>query len=486
MCEYLDLVNRSPRGRLLGCVMAVLVGASLACSLESGTPTAVPTVAAITITPPPTPSAGATSPPRDIDLAAQPVVRCEPPPPTPTECWQPPTYTPQPTTCSGDTCSEIQVPPPPPTQCTTPYPTATPVVITQYFELGHHVQVGPVDTEALGIEIWIDEVTIYESVQLSDTWLVVWDVNVKNNSTAVEYEFGPEVLSYIAMVELEEEGTYVEGEFYVDEDAMQEAADEHGYSFIYIEEDEDSGDEEEFSEEELEAEAEDYEDEYVADPGETETRLLATYVPGPVVIRVAFLLEPSEHEEADADTGNIAYWVPNEENMCPYGTLPPAGSGLITLLRQPVDGGTVSQAFGCTENFTGVRGSQCPSSKPWFHNGVDFAVPAGSVYYDTLPVDGQVTYAGEDSEGTDCSSMVGSEAPHTGLGNYVLHTGFVGDHLVMVWGGHLTSTSVTTGDGTEPGQELGLTGSTGCSSGAHLHYAVMVDGVYVDPMLAFP
>jgi murein DD-endopeptidase MepM/ murein hydrolase activator NlpD len=47
--------------------------------------------------------------------------------------------------------------------------------------------------------------------------------------------------------------------------------------------------------------------------------------------------------------------------------------------------------------------------------------------------------------------------------------------------GHLSSIAVAAGDSVVPGQLIGKVGSTGRSTGPHLHYEVRVDGVATDP-----
>lgn len=48
--------------------------------------------------------------------------------------------------------------------------------------------------------------------------------------------------------------------------------------------------------------------------------------------------------------------------------------------------------------------------------------------------------------------------------------------------GHLSSLEVQAGEDVEAGQLLGLSGSTGLAGGDHLHFAILVRGVYVDPL----
>ena len=48
--------------------------------------------------------------------------------------------------------------------------------------------------------------------------------------------------------------------------------------------------------------------------------------------------------------------------------------------------------------------------------------------------------------------------------------------------GHLSSIHVQPGDKIEKGQVIGLSGQTGLAGGDHLHFAILLDGVYVDPV----
>ena len=46
---------------------------------------------------------------------------------------------------------------------------------------------------------------------------------------------------------------------------------------------------------------------------------------------------------------------------------------------------------------------------------------------------------------------------------------------------HCSKTLVNTGDYVKQGQQIALIGSTGVSTGPHLHFAVQKNGDYVDP-----
>jgi murein DD-endopeptidase MepM/ murein hydrolase activator NlpD len=138
--------------------------------------------------------------------------------------------------------------------------------------------------------------------------------------------------------------------------------------------------------------------------------------------------------------------------------------------------GFITRGYGCHEFFTGIDGTGfgCPAAMPWFHNGVDIANVAGTAVWS--PVDGTMVYAGPNSGGADCAHLAGSEAPHEGLGNYQRIEGAGTTHYL----GHLQSFSVV-GGGVSAGQEVAGMGSTGCSTGPHLHWMVYANGQLVDP-----
>jgi len=96
-----------------------------------------------------------------------------------------------------------------------------------------------------------------------------------------------------------------------------------------------------------------------------------------------------------------------------------------------------------------------------FHYGVDLACPLGTPYY----------------------------ASHTGTVVVARWYGGFGNGIVLDNGngietiyGHASKLLVTEGQHVEAGQLLGLVGSTGYSTGNHLHYEIHVNGVPTDPM----
>ena len=96
-----------------------------------------------------------------------------------------------------------------------------------------------------------------------------------------------------------------------------------------------------------------------------------------------------------------------------------------------------------------------------FHPGLDIAVPIGTEVFATA--DGEVVFA----------------ARQSGYGNLV-----VIDHGngVTTRYGHLSKISVTSGQQMNRGNAIGLSGSTGRSTGTHVHYEVRENGAPTNPM----
>lgn len=70
-----------------------------------------------------------------------------------------------------------------------------------------------------------------------------------------------------------------------------------------------------------------------------------------------------------------------------------------------------------------------------------------------------------------------------GYGNYVMISHAGGKMTVY---GHLTSLTVSSGQSVSRGQVIGYVGSTGNSTGPHLHYECLLNGVRYNPMSEYP
>ena len=96
-----------------------------------------------------------------------------------------------------------------------------------------------------------------------------------------------------------------------------------------------------------------------------------------------------------------------------------------------------------------------------FHAGIDLAAPMGTPIIATSP--GTVATAGW------CGGYGMCVTIDHGVGYFTLY-------------GHLSRVDVAPGQRVSSGQELGLVGSTGNSTGPHLHYEVRISGNPVDPI----
>jgi murein DD-endopeptidase MepM/ murein hydrolase activator NlpD len=125
----------------------------------------------------------------------------------------------------------------------------------------------------------------------------------------------------------------------------------------------------------------------------------------------------------------------------------------------PIFGAKVTQPFGPTSFVL-----EPPSGNyAHFHTGVDLAAALGTPV--VAAADGIVVAVG-----------------HTGVGygNYVVvaHGGGI-----MTLYGHLLETDVLVGDKVTRGERVGLEGSTGWSTGPHLHFEVRIGNEPVNPMI---
>ena len=102
------------------------------------------------------------------------------------------------------------------------------------------------------------------------------------------------------------------------------------------------------------------------------------------------------------------------------------------------------------------------------HSGIDIAARQGTPVYATG--DGIVTVAGRNPEGLSGYGVV-----------VIVNHGFGFQTLYA----HMNSTSVRRGQRIKRGEQIGTVGSTGMSSGTHLHYEVILNGKKVDPVYYF-
>jgi murein DD-endopeptidase MepM/ murein hydrolase activator NlpD len=131
---------------------------------------------------------------------------------------------------------------------------------------------------------------------------------------------------------------------------------------------------------------------------------------------------------------------------------------------RPMNGWVVTQPYGCTGlSFEPPRGT-CAH----FHFGIDLAAPAGTPVAAVLPGRAEVL------------------APAGYGGGYGIHV--VVHHAVgfETMYAHLAAVDVVSGQQLSAGAVLGAEGSTGLSTGPHLHFEVRQAGAAVDPISVFP
>ena len=187
----------------------------------------------------------------------------------------------------------------------------------------------------------------------------------------------------------------------------------------------------------------------------------------------------------DGGTGDGQVWVmlrvdPNcgEAGGSPINNppLPPAGTPAAGSGRYPVPlNATITRGFGCHPFRTGTRGN-CGGSAPWWHDGIDFAMPEGTPLFATRDI--TIEFAGVDESKLDCSDIDGSKPPHYGFGQYVRARD---DQGYTYWYGHVLSWQVSAGQRVKAGTQIATMGSTGCSTGSHLHFRVRRNGLDVNP-----
>ncbi len=181
--------------------------------------------------------------------------------------------------------------------------------------------------------------------------------------------------------------------------------------------------------------------------------------PPDVTAALATLLESEaqallqQSNQAAWDEAHVGVGEALIAHLLPTGT---TISGLV--LSWPMAGGRVTQLFGPSDLLVE------PPLGPYahFHTGIDIAAPFGTTVTAAAP--GVIVAVGHSS---------------IGYGNYVVigHGGGI-----MTLYGHLLETDVAVGATVARGQRIGLEGSTGWSTGPHVHFELRVNDSVVDPM----
>ena len=128
-------------------------------------------------------------------------------------------------------------------------------------------------------------------------------------------------------------------------------------------------------------------------------------------------------------------------------------TGISVPSRMPLEGASLTSGFGMrTHPVLGGRRQ---------HAGVDLAAPTGTPVYATA--DGVVSRA-------------------DWFSSYGLYISLEHGGSMQTRYGHLSRLAVAAGDTVKKGDLIGYVGSTGRSTGPHLHYEVRVEGLAVNPI----
>lgn len=136
-----------------------------------------------------------------------------------------------------------------------------------------------------------------------------------------------------------------------------------------------------------------------------------------------------------------------------------AQQGRVGPLLMPVKHATLTQPFGCTTLEIEPWSAACPGGH--FHSGVDLAAPLDTPIYAAT------------------GGLVKMQRERGGYGLFIV---VVHDPQLSTLYGHLDWPLVRPGEVVAAGQPIALMGSTGNSTGPHLHFEVRIAGVPVDPL----
>lgn len=131
----------------------------------------------------------------------------------------------------------------------------------------------------------------------------------------------------------------------------------------------------------------------------------------------------------------------------------------VRSLLMPVDHATLTQPFGCTTVVIEPWSAACAGGH--FHSGIDLAAPLDTPIH---------------------AATGGLVTMHRERGGYGLYIVVVRDPQLSTLYAHLDWPLVQPGDIVAAGQAIALMGSTGNSTGPHLHFEVRIAGVPVDPL----
>lgn len=172
----------------------------------------------------------------------------------------------------------------------------------------------------------------------------------------------------------------------------------------------------------------------------------------------AKILLPNYSQPGTPFTGDTSNTFPYTNDQAPAPTTPGSSFEQTTKYYPPIiQPWNITSGFGLrTHPVTGVAGS--------FHAGIDIAAIVGTPIYSIL--DGTIAIA--------------EPNPYVNLGGKYIKVNLIdGAQTVYM---HLSNIIVHTGQTVKRGQIIGYTGSTGITTGPHLHFGISKLGSFVDPL----
>ena len=196
------------------------------------------------------------------------------------------------------------------------------------------------------------------------------------------------------------------------------------------------------------------------------------------------LEKPGEREvkiTENTETTSLKVAVANRQFKLQYINLPPGKSGndatemelkQVAAFKTTIspsklwNGKFIAPNKGRTSSPYGVRRKYNGKlAEDYYHRGLDYAGGYGSAV--VAPAGGEVVLVGYEKDG------------------FKVHGNVVGvDHgqgLVSIFM-HLSKITVEAGDRLAPGDQIGAIGTTGASTGPHLHWGLYVNGTSIDPV----
>lgn len=133
------------------------------------------------------------------------------------------------------------------------------------------------------------------------------------------------------------------------------------------------------------------------------------------------------------------------------------GTKIPPTYVKPISGGRLSSGFG--------RRSAPTKGASTYHKGIDWATPTGTPVY------------------ASCGGTVVKAGWGSGYG-YVVYIDHEDGKQTRY--GHLSKVLVSAGQSVKQGDKIALSGNTGVSTGPHLHFEILVNGVQVNPLNYVP